>query len=227
MGDDMIFGRRATISKLDDVLNTSWRLLHKGVENFKHPFYRPALTTVYGNKPKVRTVILRGFSEKDRILICHCDVRTPKVSQIQDNPNVSWLFYHPKEWIQLRLSGTASIHTDDNIAESQWKKVRQTSRINYCAEVPPGSPVEKPTSGLPDFLRDKKSKMFDSTEARRNFTTIVCRFDQMDWLMLKLTGHLRAKFRWEGNCIDASWVIPWSIYEARPAVDTSIQLQCI
>jgi len=204
----MLFGRRETISKLDDVLNSSWRLLHRGVGNFRHPFYRPVLTTMDGNKPEARTVILRSFSEKDKTLTCHCDARTPKVSQIQDNPSVSWLFYHPKKWIQLRLSGTASIHTDDKTAESQWEKVGRTSRMNFCAEFPPGSLAGKPTSGLPGFSCDKKSKLFDSPEARNNFATIVCRFDQMDWLMLKLTGHLRAKFHWKGNRIDASWVIP-------------------
>ena len=161
-----------------------------------------------GNKPEVRTVILRGFSEKDRKLICHCDARTPKVSQIRDNPKVSWLFYHPEKWIQLRLSGIAVVHTDDKTAESQWEKVRLTSRINYCAENPPGSPAENPTSGLPDFLRDKAPKLFDHPEARKNFAAIVCRFDQMDWLLLKLTGHRRARFHWQDNRIDASWVIP-------------------
>ncbi len=203
-----IFKKKETISTLDDVLNSSWRILHNGVRNFRHPFYRPVLTTMDGNKPEVRTVILRGFSEKDRKLICHCDARTPKVSQIRDNPKVSWLFYHPEKWIQLRLSGIAAVHTDDKTAESQWEKVRLTSRINYCAENPPGSPAENPTSGLPDFLRDKAPKLFDHPEARNNFAAIVCRFDQMDWLLLKLTGHLRARFHWEDDRIDASWVIP-------------------
>ena len=204
----MIFGKKQTISQLDDVLHSSWELLHKGVGNFRHPFYRPVLTTMDGNKPEVRTVILRGFSEKDRTLICHCDVRTPKVSQIRDNPCVSWLFYHPEKWIQLRFSGIASVHTDDETAESQWKKVRQTSRINYCAEIPPGSPAEKPTSGLPGFFRDTTSKLFDHPEARKNFAVIFCQFDQMDWLWLKLTGHRRARFYWEDHRINASWVIP-------------------
>lgn len=204
----MIFGKKENISTLDDVLKSSWRILHEGVRNVRHPFYRPALTTMNGNKPEVRTVILRGFSEKDRTLICHCDARTPKVVEILDNPNVSWLFYHPEKWIQLRLSGTASVHTHDKTAESQWEKVSLTSRINYCAEIPPGSPSEKPTSGLPDFLRDKVPKLLDHSEARKNFAAIVCRFDQMDWLLLKLTGNVRAKFYWEDNRIEASWVIP-------------------
>ena len=204
----MILGKKENISTLDDVLNSSWRILHNGVRNSKHPFYRPTLATMDGNKPEVRTVILRGFSEKDRTLICYCDARTPKVSQIRGNPHVSWLFYHPEKWIQLRLSGTASVHTNDKTAESEWKKVRLTSRINYCSGTPPGSPTEKPKLDPSSFLRDKAPKLLDHPEARKNFAVIVCRFDQMDWLLLKLTGHIRAKFHWEDNRIDASWVIP-------------------
>lgn len=204
----MIFGKKENISTLDDVLKSSWRILHQGVRNSRHPFYRPILTTIDGNRPETRTVILRGFSEKDRTLVCHCDVRSPKVLQIRDNPHVSWLFYDPEKWVQLRLSGTASIHTGDKTAESQWKKVRMSSRINYCAATPPGSPTEKPTSGLPDFLREKAPKLLDHPEARKNFAAIVCRFDQMDWLLLKLTGNIRAKFHWVDNRIEASWVIP-------------------
>ena len=204
----MIFEKKERISTLDDVLKSSWRTLQNGVQNDRHPFHRPTLSTMDGNKPRTRTVILRGFSEKDRTLICNCDVRSPKVLQIQNNPNVSWLFYHHEKWMQLRLSGTASVHTDDKTAESRWEKVRLTNRINYCAQIPPGSPTEKPTSGLPDFLRHKAPKLIDHPEARRNFAAIVCRFDEMDWLLLKLTGHIRAKFHWEDNRINASWVIP-------------------
>jgi len=204
----MIFGKKENISTLDDVLESSWRLLHDGVQNFRDPFHQSILTTMEGNKPQVRIVILREFSEKDRTLVCHCDARGSKVLQIRDNPSVSWLFYHPEKWLQLRLSGTASVHTNDKTAETQWEKVHLTHRINYCAETPPGSPTEKPTSGLPDFLRDKAAKLLDGPEARKNFAAIVCRFDEMDWLLLKLTGHIRAKFHWKDNRMDSSWVIP-------------------
>lgn len=204
----MIFGKKENISTLDDILESSWRMLHDGVRNFRDPFHQSSLTTLDGNKPQVRIVILREFSEKDRTLICHCDARGSKVSQIRDNPNVSWLFYHPEKWLQVRLSGTASVHTDDETADSQWEKVHLPHRINYCAEIPPGSPTEQPSSGLPDFLREKAAKLLDVPEARKNFAAIVCRFDEMDWLLLKLTGHIRAKFRWKDNRMDASWVIP-------------------
>ncbi len=204
----MIFKKKEHFSTLDDVLKSSWRALHSGVGNARHPFHRPALATVDGNNPQARTVILREFSETDRTLICHCDARTPKVSQIRNNPHVSWLFYDPQTWVQLRLLGTASIHTDDKVAEAQWEKVSITHRMNYCAEIPPGSSAENPTSGLPDFLLNKASNLIDHLNARGNFAAILCRFDRMDWLLLRLTGHMRATFHWEHNGMNASWVIP-------------------
>jgi len=204
----MLFGKRENISTPGEVLEWSWKLLHEGVRNFKHPYHRPALATTDGSQPQVRTVILRGFSEKERTLICHCDARSPKVSQIRNNPEVSWLFYDPEKWMQLRLSGTASVHRRDNTAEIQWKKVRPQHRINYSSEIPPGAPAEKPTSGLPDFLHHTAAKLLDHPAARQNFAVIVCRFHELDWLLLKLSGHIRAKFHWEDNRMNASWVIP-------------------
>lgn len=203
-----MFGKNEDNSTLEDVLDSSWRILHKGVGNFRHPFHRPTLTTIEGGKPQARTVILRGFSEKDRLLICHCDTRSPKVSQIRDNPNVSCLFYHPEKWLQLRLSGTATVHTDDKTSESQWEKVKLPNRINYSTENPPGSPTKNPVLSPSDFLRDMASKLPGHPDARKNFAVIVCRFDDLDWLRLKLTGNIRAKFHWEGNSMDASWIIP-------------------
>lgn len=105
----MIFGKKENVSTLDDVLESSWRLLHEGARNFRDPFHQATLTTMDGNKPQSRIIILREFIEENRTLICHCDARGSKVSQIRDNPNVSWLFYNSDKWLQLRLSGTASV----------------------------------------------------------------------------------------------------------------------
>jgi len=204
----MVFGKKVHVSTLDAVLALSWKLLHEGVQNYRSPFHHAALTTINDKKPQVRLVILREFSERDRILVCHCDVRSPKVLQIHGNRNVSWLFYDPKKWLQLRISGTATVHTDDALAELQWKTVSVPHRINYCAETPPGSPTDKPASGIPDFLHDKASTFLDSSASRKNFAVIVCQFDAMDWLLLRLTGHVRAKFHWKDHGLDASWVIP-------------------
>jgi pyridoxamine 5'-phosphate oxidase len=204
----MVFRKKINNFTLDDVLKSSWKCLDDGVRNFRSPFHHADLSTIDDNRPQSRMVILREFSETHRTLICHCDIRGPKVSQIHNNAHVSWLFYDPKKWLQLRLSGNASIHSDDTIADSQWRKMSPHHRINYCAKIAPGSPAEKPTSGLPDLLLNKAPQLLDGPDIRKNFAVIVCRFDEMDWLLLKITGHIRAKFHWKNDHIEASWVIP-------------------
>jgi len=58
----MIFRKKENISTLDDVLKSSWGMLHSGVQSFRHPFHQPVLATLDDAVPEVRTVILRGFS---------------------------------------------------------------------------------------------------------------------------------------------------------------------
>jgi hypothetical protein len=52
----MILGKKENIATLEDVLRSSWRTLHEGVRNARHPFHRPTLATMDGDKPQVRTV---------------------------------------------------------------------------------------------------------------------------------------------------------------------------
>jgi len=195
-------------SPLERVLPAAWKMLHKGVGRYRHPFHRAVLSTVNDNTPELRSVILRGFSEHDRILIFHCDIRSAKVQQIRENPNVSCLFYHPKKWLQLRFSGIATVHSDDETAETEWEKMKLSSRVNYGADSPPGSRTQTPVSGPTVFPHGGASRRFEHSHARRNFAVMVCRFDHLDWLHLKLTGHKRAIFHWENNRLEASWVIP-------------------
>ncbi|MFO7962646.1 MAG: pyridoxamine 5'-phosphate oxidase family protein [Desulfobacterales bacterium] len=203
-----MFRKNYNLSTLEGILPAGWKMLRRGVRNPLHPFHRPSLATLEGAAPEVRTVILRGFSASLRHLICHCDARTAKVHQIETNPHVSWLFYDHRSRIQLRFSGTASVHTEDSIADTQWQSVSLTGRLNYCAETPPGSGVEKPTSGLPEFLRHKPTAVFKEAQARRNFAAIVCVFDRMDWLHLKLSGNIRAEYLWQNGRMEARWIIP-------------------
>ncbi|MBP6972591.1 MAG: hypothetical protein KBB67_05900 [Syntrophorhabdus sp.] len=100
----MVFGKKKHITMFDEVLESSWKLLHEGFQSFRSPLHHAALTTIDGDKPRAQLFILREFSEKNRIFICHCDIRSCKVLQIRDNRNVSRLFYDSEKWLQVRLS---------------------------------------------------------------------------------------------------------------------------
>lgn len=193
---------------LEAVLHQAWQMLARGVTHFNDPFHCPVLGTTGKHGSRLRTVILRQFILTERMLVCHADARSEKVRDITHSPNVCWLFYHPKRKIQLRLSGPATLHADDAFADEQWAATKATSRLNYCAIEPPGTPIDKPSSGLPDFLLHKVPTLFESERGRKNFIAIACRVESMDWLMLRVLGNRRAQFDWDENGLHATWLIP-------------------
>ena len=144
----------------------------------------------------------------DRILVCHSDARSAKVQEISNSANVSWLFYHPNKKIQLRVSGRATLHGNDELADDQWKATKIASRFNYSMTESPGTPIDKPSSGLSDLFRNKVPTLFESEKYRKNFMAIACQIEHMDWLLLRAMGNRRARFEWDKNGLSANWVTP-------------------
>jgi pyridoxamine 5'-phosphate oxidase len=193
---------------LDGILNEVWTMLKRGVTDFNDPFHWPVLGTTGKDGCSLRTVILRQLILPDRILVCHTDNRARKAQEICNSNKVSWLFYHPETKVQLRISGQAKLHTDDQFADDQWAATKIASRLNYCATQPPGTPIDKPSSGLPDFLLNKIPTLLETERGRKNFMAIAFRIDSIDWLILRALGHGRARFDWDKNRLSATWLIP-------------------
>ena len=200
--------KRGKWDNLDIVLEETWAMLKNGVNRPDDPFHWPVLGTTATEGSRLRTVILRGFDATRRLLVCHTDARAQKVAEIAAFSNVSWLFYHPKNKVQLRISGCATLHADDRFADEQWAATKITSRLNYCAIEPPGTAIDKPSSGLPDFLRDKVPSLLDSERGRRNFMVIAGQIDSLDWVGLSTLGNRRARFTWKQNGLAADWLVP-------------------
>jgi hypothetical protein len=193
---------------LDAVLENIWTMLMRGANRSDDPFHWPALGTTAKAGCRMRTVILRQFFLRRRLLVCHTDARAGKVKEIAAFENVSWLFYHPESKVQLRISGPATLHQNDEFADEQWVATRITSRLNYCAVEPPGTAIDKPSTGLPDFLRNKAPTLLDSERGRPNFMSIAGRIDYIDWVRLSILGNRRAYFTWAENGLTAGWLIP-------------------
>ena len=193
---------------LDDVLNGIWLMLEQGAAHSNDPFHWPVLGTTTAEGCSLRTVILRQVKVPDRILVCHTDARSAKVQEIMNCSQTSWLFYHPKKKIQVRIVGDATLHAHDPFAERHWADTSITSRLNYCASHPPGARIDKPSSGLPDVLLNKIPTLLETERCRKNFMVIVLRIFSMDWLLLKITGNRRALFEWDKDRLHASWLVP-------------------
>jgi pyridoxamine 5'-phosphate oxidase len=200
--------RRDQPDTLEGVLQEAWKMLKRGAVRFNDPFHRPVLGTTGEDDPGLRTVILRQLILPDRVLVCHTDARAAKVKEICLANRVAWLFYHPKRKIQLKITGPATLHADDHFADQQWATVKPTSRLNYCAIEAPGTPIERPSAGLPDFLLHKIPTLLESESGRRNFMVVAGRIDTMDWLNLRVFGNRRARFNWDKSGLGATWLIP-------------------
>ena len=135
----MIFKQKIKLDTLDQFWAFADTMLLKGAKNFMHPFHNAVLATESGGQPHVRTVILRNYQVDRQQLVCHSDVRAPKIEQIRKNPHVTWLFYDAKSRLQLRIAATADVHTDDAVADKWWESIRITNKINYCTTRPPGA----------------------------------------------------------------------------------------
>ena len=193
---------------LDDVLNGIWRMLEQGAAHSDDPFHWPVLGTSVREGCSLRTVILRQVKVPERLLVCYTDARSAKVHEIMNCSQTSWLFYHPKKKIQVRVAGYATLHAHDAFAKRQWAETSITSRLNYCTSQPPGARIDKPSSGLPDFLVHKIPTLLETERCRKNFMVIVLHIFSIDWLLLKITGNRRALFEWDKDRMHATWLVP-------------------
>ncbi|MCB0288469.1 MAG: pyridoxamine 5'-phosphate oxidase family protein, partial [Calditrichaeota bacterium] len=148
----------------DEILQKCFGMLETGVSDRRDPLHTPVIGTVENNAPQLRTVIFRKFDPASRTLIFHTDFRTEKVAQIQNNPVVSWLFYHPERKVQLRIISDAKIHSDDSIADERWAASQLMSRRCYCIPMAPGTLSDSPESGLPEYLQLRRPTESESND---------------------------------------------------------------
>jgi hypothetical protein len=200
--------RNGKSDTLDGILDKIWLMLEQGATHSDDPFHWPVLGTTAKEGCSLRTVILRQVKVPDRILVCHTDARSAKVQGIMNCSQTSWLFYHPKKKIQLRISGNATLHEHDPYADRQWADSSITSRLNYCTSQPPGARIDKPSSGLPDFLLNKIPTLLQTEMCRKNFMAIAVHIFSIDWLILKITGNRRARFEWDNDRLRSTWLVP-------------------
>lgn len=193
---------------LDAVLKDCWQSLAVGARHASHPFHNAVLGTSGPDGCEMRTVVLRAVKPEMRQLMCHTDARAPKRAQILRDPRVSWLFYDERRKVQLRVSGTATVHADDTIAKQRWRTTPARARRCYSILTAPGTAIAQADSGLPEHLR-RQSPTFDESEPWvENFAVIVTRIKRLEWLHLRAHGHQRARFEWASGNVTGTWLVP-------------------
>lgn len=189
----------------------AWGLISTGVTNRHSPAHMPVVGTIDAlGVPQMRIMILRGVSRDGRTLRFHTDSRSIKAEQLRQNPASSLLIYDPTAKIQIRMSGKTHFMTTGDIADTAWSTSTPFARRCYMAEAAPGTPVAKPSSGLPEWIEGKQPEEKLLADYRGNFAALLVEIETIEWLYLANAGHRRARWQWDAaqNTWAGRWLIP-------------------
>jgi pyridoxamine 5'-phosphate oxidase len=185
-------------SDLSNINRHCWRLLQDGVSSYKKPFHFAVITTIEESFPSARTVIIRGVDVENKLIRFNTDIRSPKFTQLEYNPNVCWLFYDEGLRIQMRCKAVATLHVNDAVAEQGWEEARMNCKITYMSPYAPGTYLDEP------YLLDLNRSDIPDDElnaARENFAIVQTKVLSLDWVFLHHKGNRRAFFDYEKNIL--------------------------
>lgn len=181
---------------LDQLLQDALLALKNAAGQAGHPFRTPILATLNGNKPELRTIILRDFLADPYRLVFFTHGKSPKVAQIRNNPKTACSVYDPRSASQLRINGKATIHQADDISRHYWPMVPLVRYADYNPKIVPGNPLtetaDQDVSIPPDSL----------------FAVVSLEIQEIDILLIKPEGHKRAFFKKDKQLFRGSWVQP-------------------
>ena len=201
-------------SDLDVLLEHIWSYVADAADDTTHPFRLPTFGTTQpdpeAGTPEQRTVVLRAVDRDSRVLAFHSDRRSAKVDAIQAGSRVTWHGWDAGRSQQLRLRGTATIHTDDDVADAMWEAASLDERKLYVRSPAPGTAVDAPQSGLPDAFANGDLTEGDVAAGRQHFAALQTTIDEIAFLHLHADGHYRARFRYDADAeaFESTWVIP-------------------
>ena len=187
-----------------EIMKNEWAELLKAVKDAAHEYHLFALSTADGNKPELRTVVLREVDNDKYRISFHTDTRSPKYKQILDNPTISALFYDPVRRIQLRVKGSASPSDDKSLLKTLWSKLNKDSRQCYQRELAPSDPL--PNDIMINQVPDKNSNIDSNVYGFENFTRITIQVTDIEILMLHHLGHKRLKCKLNCEPIKTQWL---------------------
>ena len=196
-------------NELDKIVDALWDLLLIGKNKSKSEYHQGYIATYNNNYPSIRTVVLRHVNKSKNTISFHTDIRSKKIEELKDNNKLSMLFYDHGKKIQLKISGDAIIHNENDQSRNAWDQSRSFSKKCYIAENAPGTSSDKPVSGyLPEHEQDLPNE--DVLEkGYANFTLVEIQISNIEWLYLHRDGHRRALFTFENNVlIKKSWLTP-------------------
>ncbi|PCJ96898.1 MAG: pyridoxamine 5'-phosphate oxidase [Flavobacteriaceae bacterium] len=169
--------------------------LQAGVDQKKHPFGFFTLGTVGLDRlARLRMVMLRAVGD-DLQLVFYSDKRAKKVTHIKENNKVSLLFYHPEKFIQLKIEGIATIHSNFEGKHTLWNILAEDAKKNYSTSLAPGSTIKAP----------ENIKYLDDDN---HFCQIKVEPFKIEYLKIQSPSHIRVRFSKNNDDWVGEYLVP-------------------
>ncbi len=192
---------------LENLERDSWLRLTSAPKRKRDGFKTFTLATQTDTGANARTVVLRKADAVQKIIWLHTDRRSDKVGELGQQPNATLLFWDNRRQVQLRLTITTALHTDNAVADEHWAGLWVGSRKMYLSEHRPGLPYPEPYPGFPAHLGENLPTEAESEAGRKNFLVVECRVLTMEYLHLSRAGQTRAQFRY-APLSGMDWLVP-------------------
>ena len=186
------------------IIKSEWENINLGIQKAKHDYHSFVFSTVSKNSPDSRTVILRDFDEHKPAIWFHSDIRSKKILHLEENENVSALFYDKSRKVQLRINGIADIEEDIEHNKKIWDSMRPESKLCYMG---PYAPSQKINHFEPNTLKKSAHDLDKKDEhlGLSRFCRIRIKIKKLDWLKLDYKGHQRLEFKF-GKKVKTQWI---------------------
>ena len=186
------------------IIKSEWENINLGIQKAKHDYHSFVFSTVSKNSPDSKTVILRDFDEHEPAIWFHSDKRSKKILHLEENENVSALFYDKSRKVQLRINGIADIEEDIEHNKKIWDSMRPESKHCYMG---PYAPSQKISQFEPNTLKKYAHDLDKEDEhlGLSRFCRIRIKIKKLDWLKLDYKGHQRLEFKF-GKKVKTQWI---------------------
>jgi hypothetical protein len=180
------------MTTLESLDTEAWEQLAQSADNRAGPLRTLTLsTTDANNHPQSRLLILRVADRVQRSLWFHTDLRSCKWQELRANPRVSVLGYDPEQQLQLRFSGSATLHPPKTeLTTKAWSGLPEWTRQTYCGP-PPGETISNTAT------ETAGDRMTDTGVGYDVFCVVVIRVSSMDWFRHERENIRRRQFDYD------------------------------
>lgn len=195
---------------LKSLESLAWKKLLNGSVKKKNGFRTMCVGTIGSDSTvALRTVINRKVDELQKNIFFYTDNRSRKFFDLQKNNQVSLHFYDAKQRVQIVLKAHAEICDDAVFTENRWQASSPQARLGYMTLDAPNTKSENPTLGYDEKFSETKPTDAESDLFKKNFTIIICKVYELEFLYLDYVGNRKANFFYKNSVLeDCFWAVP-------------------